>query len=77
MITIDFDKHQNKTRETRFPLDNLTYKSITAYHENGKISESGFYGSRLKKDGVWTCFDEQGKLTKTEIYENGKLISTE
>jgi antitoxin component YwqK of YwqJK toxin-antitoxin module len=101
LITIDFDRHQNKTRETRLPLDNLTYKSITAYyengnirllanydnglvagnftefHENGKISESGFYGNGLKKDGVWTYFDEQGKLTKTETYENGKLINTE
>jgi antitoxin component YwqK of YwqJK toxin-antitoxin module len=101
LITIDFDRHQNKTRETRFPLDILTYKSITAYyengnirllanydnglvagsftefHENGKISESGFYGNGLKKDGVWTYFDEQGKLTKTETYENGKLINTE
>ncbi|NLP59425.1 toxin-antitoxin system YwqK family antitoxin [Lutibacter sp. B1] len=101
LITINFDKQQNKTRETRFPLDNLTYKSITAYHENGnirlianydnglvtdnftkfhengKISESGYYSGGLKKDGIWTYFDENGKLTKTEIYENGELISTE
>ncbi|MFT0715208.1 toxin-antitoxin system YwqK family antitoxin [Flagellimonas lutimaris] len=101
LITIDFDKKQNKTRETRFPLDNLTYKSITAYHENGnirlvanydnglvtgnftkfhengKIRESGYYSSGLKKDGIWTYFDENGNLTKTEIYENGELISKE
>lgn len=101
LTTIDFDKNQNKTRETRFPLENLTYKSITAYHENGnirlvtnydnglvtgnftkfhengKISESGFYGNGLKKDGIWTYFDKNGKLTKTEIYDKGKLISTE
>ena len=100
LIIIDFDKKQNKTRETRFPLDNLTYKSIIAYHKNGnvrlianydkgivsgnftkfyekgKISESGFYGSGFKKDGVWTYFNENGKLTKTEIYEKGELITS-
>ena len=100
LITIDFDKEQNKTRETRFPLDNLTYKSIIAYHKNGnvrlianynnglvtenftkfhkngKISENGFYGSGLKKDGIWTYFDEHGKLIKTEIYVEGELKKT-
>lgn len=101
LITIDFNKEQQKTRETRFPLDNLTYKSIIAYHkngnvrlianydnglvtgnftkfhENGKISETGFYGDGLKKDGIWIYFDEQGKIIKTEFYEAGKLEKTE
>ncbi|HLV46388.1 MAG TPA: hypothetical protein VKY32_05035 [Flavobacterium sp.] len=98
LITINFDQTQNKTEETIFPLDNLTKKTVTAYHnngnirliatydqgivngnftrfyENGKLCETGFYGAGLKKEGSWHYFDEQGNLTKTEIYEQGKLI---
>ena len=36
----------------------------------GSIKKDGQYN----KDGLWEYFDEDGKLTKTEEYNNGKLI---
>ena len=43
------------------------------YYENGKVKVSGQYTDD-EKSGTWTYYDEKGKVTKTEKYENGKLV---
>lgn len=55
------------------------------YHENGKISVEGQYTEKpvdqpvfmARKTGTWTYYDNKGKVTKTEKWENGKLVSTQ
>jgi antitoxin component YwqK of YwqJK toxin-antitoxin module len=55
------------------------------YHDNGKVSIQGQFTEKptdvavymARKTGTWTFYDEKGKVTKKEIWENGKLIKTE
>jgi antitoxin component YwqK of YwqJK toxin-antitoxin module len=55
------------------------------YHANGKISVQGQYTEKptdqlvfmARKTGEWIYFDDKGKVTKKEKWENGKLVSTE
>lgn len=55
---------------------NNKVKIIGHYKENDtgnweKISDRGYCS---KKDGIWTYYDENGKITKTEKYADGKQI---
>jgi len=57
----------------------LIYTKIE-YYENGNVKENGsIYYSRSSGDyykfDVWKEFDENGKLVKEIIYENGKPVS--
>ncbi|WP_425421789.1 toxin-antitoxin system YwqK family antitoxin [Phaeodactylibacter xiamenensis] len=45
----------------------------TYYHRNGKIKTHGYYKIG-KKQGIFRYFDQQGKLIKSEEYNNGILI---
>lgn len=45
----------------------------TWYYPNGNIKEKGFY-SFGKKKGEYRYFDSNSKLSKTEYYDEGKLI---
>jgi S1-C subfamily serine protease len=47
-------------------------RSIT-YHENGNFKLIGNYDYFGEKDGNWAYFDEQGKLIKYQVFENGQL----
>ena len=46
-----------------------------AYYSNGQLMNDNFWLNG-KKQGVWSSYSETGILTKTEIYEDGKLVST-
>ena len=70
LITVDFDKEQNKTRETKFPLDNLTYKSIVAFHKNGNIRLITNYNNGIVT-GNFTKFHENGKIRESGFYNDG------
>lgn len=43
------------------------------YYENGIIKEIEFYSNNAR-NGNWLYFNESGKLIKTEVYKNDKLI---
>tara|TARA_B110000014_G_C19729925_1_gene381194 strand:- start:157 stop:300 length:144 start_codon:yes stop_codon:yes gene_type:complete len=43
------------------------------FYENGQLRSKGNYKNE-KKEGLWEHFDEEGELTKSETWENGKLI---
>ena len=55
------------------------------YYQNGKVAVDGMFTEKPKdvtayvarKTGVWSYYDEKGKVTKKETWENGKLIKTE
>jgi hypothetical protein len=44
------------------------------YYENGKVKVSGEYKDD-EKSGVWSYYDEKGKLINTEKYVGGKLVN--
>jgi antitoxin component YwqK of YwqJK toxin-antitoxin module len=46
-----------------------------AYYENGQLKEDMFW-LQGKKQGEWTSYSETGIVLKTEIYDDGKIIST-
>ncbi len=54
------------------------------YHSNGKVSVSGQFTEKppavsvfmARKTGTWTFYDEKGKVTKTEQWDNGRLVNT-
>ncbi len=55
------------------------------YHSNGKVYIEGQYTEKpadqsvfmARKTGTWTFYDDKGKVTKKEKWDNGKLVSTE
>lgn len=55
------------------------------YHANGKISVQGQYTEKpadqavfmARKNGTWIFYDDKGKVTKKEKWENGRLTATE
>jgi hypothetical protein len=68
----------------------ITYKMIPAskqeadrkntilkeiHHKNGVLKESGalLHGKRI---GQWSVFDEEGQWVRTDIYEDGMLLSS-
>jgi len=44
------------------------------WYENGQLQEGGIYTKDGKKDGVWAYYSQDGQLTKSESYQEGKLI---
>ena len=47
--------------------------STESFYENGQLMLKGNYKNN-ESDGLWEVFDEEGNLTKSETWENGKLI---
>ncbi len=52
------------------------------FHSNGKVSVDGQFTEKpadqqifmARKTGTWTYYDDKGKVTKTEKWENGRLM---
>lgn len=58
-----------------FPQLNSKQKR-TDYYPDGKIRATGtIYG--FEKDGRWTYYDTTGNVVLIEVYEKGKLVSSE
>ena len=49
------------------------FETTVEYYDNNEIKDKGVIKNG-KKDGLWEYFDEKGNLTKSETWENGKLI---
>ncbi len=50
----------------------FTGRHVT-YYENGQKESDGNY-KEGKADGLWTYWDKDGNITKTETYSNGELV---
>jgi len=50
-------------------------EEIVEYHPNGRIKFQGLMKNK-KRDGTWKIFDSRGKLTKTIVYADGKMINS-
>ena len=43
------------------------------FYDNGNIKSEGMY-NKMKKEGVWKYYNEQGVFLKEEFYDNGTLV---
>lgn len=50
--------------------------AVTMYHDNGVVSQKGFYTEDGKLQGEWTSFDAEGNKTATAFYEKGEKVGT-
>ncbi|RBP34446.1 toxin-antitoxin system YwqK family antitoxin [Oceanihabitans sediminis] len=47
---------------------------VVYYHDNGVVSQTGFYTADGKLQGEWLSFDQEGKKTVSGNYDNGKKV---
>ncbi len=47
---------------------------VVYYHDNGVVSQTGFYTTDGKLQGEWLSFDTAGKKTVSGNYDNGKKV---
>lgn len=47
----------------------------STYHHNGQTKQNGGWTENNEKDGVWTFYDENGKIINEKLYKKGKLIN--
>ena len=45
--------------------------SAVYYHDNGEVSQTGYFNSEGKLDGVWTSYDTAGNKVSQGHYSNG------
>ncbi|MFL1011118.1 toxin-antitoxin system YwqK family antitoxin [Flavisericum labens] len=47
---------------------------VVYYHDNGVVSQTGFYTTDGKLQGEWLSFSAEGKKTIFGNYDNGKKV---
>ena len=47
---------------------------VVYYHDNGAVSQTGFYTADGKLQGEWLSFNEEGTKTVSGNYDNGKKV---
>ena len=47
---------------------------VTYYHDNGAVSQTGFYTADGKLQGEWLSFNTEGEKTISGNYDNGKKV---
>jgi len=47
---------------------------VTYHHDNGVISQTGFYTSDGRLQGKWLSFDTEGNKLVSANYDNGKKV---
>lgn len=56
-----------------FTAGGLQYGNFTVWHENGNVSQSGYY-VKGEEDGEWRTYYEDGKLETISYFKSGKEI---
>ncbi|HZH69014.1 MAG TPA: nicotinic acid mononucleotide adenyltransferase [Flavobacteriaceae bacterium] len=46
----------------------------TEFHDNGIVSQEGYYNSEGKLHGTWTSYDSEGKKRAIAQYRNGDKV---
>ena len=46
----------------------------TLYHDNGVVSQTGFYTLKGKLTGEWESYNAEGRKTATAQYDNGEKV---
>ena len=48
----------------------------TEYHDNGIVSQEGYYNNEGKLHGTWTSYDTNGNKLAVAQYRNGEKVGT-
>lgn len=47
---------------------------VVYYHDNGVVSQTGFYTLDGKLQGNWLSYNTEGKKTASAVYDNGEKV---
>jgi antitoxin component YwqK of YwqJK toxin-antitoxin module len=72
-IIEEYFENKKKSKSTVFPLDNLKFKTLTKYNENGKIILIASYNNGIV-DGAFKKFYENGILMEEGEYKMMKKV---
>lgn len=53
-------------------IDDLV--KATYYHDNGLVSQEGFFNAEGQLHGLWVSYDSDGNKVTVGSYENGKKV---
>ncbi len=71
--SVYFHKNGKKQSEGGIASGMVNIGTWIGYFEDGSKNYEGTYNMNGQKDGVWTWYDEKGKVT-TQTYKNGELL---
>jgi antitoxin component YwqK of YwqJK toxin-antitoxin module len=79
VFQINFNKHKVNVKGEKHYVSNKLDGKIIGWYENGQKRLEGKYTANLEKNrqhktGVWSYWNEDGKLTAKETYREGILI---
>src|SRR5690606_21234365 len=73
MITVVSFAQEKQKRDLKFnKKTNLI--EVVYYHDNGEVSQTGFYTLDGKLHGEWLSFDTDGEKEISGYYDNGKKV---
>ena len=74
MMTFTFAGYaQEDTKVLTLDDENKLIKA-EIYHENGELSQTGYYTLDGKLHGEWFSYCDQGNKLVSAVYENGKKV---
>ncbi len=73
LITVVSFAQKDQKRDLKFNKDTNLIE-VTYYHDNGAVSQTGFYTTDGKLQGEWLSFSAEGKKTVSGNYDNGKKV---
>ncbi|WP_370478845.1 nicotinic acid mononucleotide adenyltransferase [Tamlana flava] len=73
LITVVSFAQKDQKRELKFNKDTNLIE-VTYFHDNGVVSQTGFYTTDGKLQGEWLSFNTEGKKTVSGNYDNGKKV---
>lgn len=62
-----------ETKENDYTVKNNLIE-VTMFHDNGQISQTGFYTLEGKLQGNWYSYDVNGKKLAAAKYDNGNKV---
>ena len=72
LLAVSFTYAQEK-RELKLNKDKSLIE-VTYFHENGEVSQTGFYTVEGKLHGEWLSFCQEGNKLVSAKYDNGKKV---
>ena len=72
MLCVGFTYAQNN-RELKFNKEKDVIE-VTYYHDNGKVSQTGFYTKEGKLHGEWYSYCQEGNKIVSAKYDEGKKV---
>ena len=73
LITVVSFAQKEQKRDLKFNKDTNLIE-VVYYHDNGAVSQTGFYTTDGKLQGEWLSFTADGEKTISGNYDNGKKV---